>query len=133
GPARALVEGTAGCSTFLAGLIEREADWLRAALDTPPEDTLAATLAAMPAEGTAALADSLRIARGRVALLTALADLGGAWGLAEVTGALTALADHAVGLGLAALVAEEIARGKIPGATEADIAEAAGMFVLAMG
>ncbi|HRO12318.1 MAG TPA: bifunctional [glutamine synthetase] adenylyltransferase/[glutamine synthetase]-adenylyl-L-tyrosine phosphorylase, partial [Amaricoccus sp.] len=133
GPARALVEGTAGCSTFLAGLIEREADWLRAALDTPLEDTLAATLAAMPAEGTAALADSLRIARGRVALLTALADLGGAWGLAEVTGALTALADHAVGLGLAALVAEEIARGKIPGATEADIAEAAGMFVLAMG
>ena len=87
----------------------------------------------MPAEGTAALADSLRVARGRAALLVALADLGGAWGLAEVTGALTALADRAVQLGLTALVAEEIARGKLPGVTEADIPEAAGMFVLAMG
>ncbi|HET9069039.1 MAG TPA: bifunctional [glutamine synthetase] adenylyltransferase/[glutamine synthetase]-adenylyl-L-tyrosine phosphorylase, partial [Amaricoccus sp.] len=80
-----------------------------------------------------ALADSLRIARGRTALLVALADLGGAWGLGEVTHALTALADRAVGLGLTALVAEEFARGKLPGVTEDDIPEAAGMFVLAMG
>ncbi|HET9067407.1 MAG TPA: glutamine-synthetase adenylyltransferase, partial [Amaricoccus sp.] len=99
-PARALLEGAAGCSAFLAGLIEREADWLRAALDTAPEEALAGILAGMPAEGTAALADSLRIARGRTALLVALADLGGAWGLGEVTHALTALADRAVGLGL---------------------------------
>ena len=27
-PVRALLEGTAGCSTFLGGLILREADWL---------------------------------------------------------------------------------------------------------
>ena len=63
----------------------------------------------------------------------ALADLGGAWALTQVTHALTALADRAVQLGLAALVAEEIARGKLPGATPADIPDAAGMFVLAMG
>ena len=36
-------------------------------------------------------------------------------------------------LGLTALVAEEIARGKLPGVTADDAAEAAGMFVLAMG
>ena len=41
GPARELLEGTAGCSPFLAGLILREADWLRAALDRPPEASFA--------------------------------------------------------------------------------------------
>jgi glutamate-ammonia-ligase adenylyltransferase len=132
-PVRALLEGAAGCSGFLAGLIAREADWLEQALAAPPEATLAATLAAMPAETVAGLADTLRIARRRTALLVALADLGGAWGLAEVTAALTDLADRAVQLGLTALVAEEIARGKLPGVTEADRAEAAGMFVLALG
>jgi glutamate-ammonia-ligase adenylyltransferase len=50
-----------------------------------------------------------------------------------VTAALTALADRAVQLGLAGLVAEEIARGKLPGVEAADAAEAAGMFALAMG
>ncbi len=133
GPARALLEGTAGCSGFLAGLIEREADWLRAALDQPPEAAFAAVLAAMPADGVAALGDSLRVARRRAALLIALADLGGAWGLGEVTEALSALADRAVQLGLEALVAAEIGRGKLPGCSEADVPEAAGMFVLAMG
>ncbi len=133
GPARSLLEGTAGCSSFLAGLIRREADWLRQALAEPPEATFAAILAAMPADDAAALADSLRVARRRAALLIALADLGGAWDLAEVTEALSALADRAVQLGLEALVAAEIARGKLPGCTEADIPEAAGMIALAMG
>ena len=87
----------------------------------------------MPADGVAALADALRVARRRAALLIALADLGGAWDLAAVTGALSALADRAVQLGLEALVAAEIARGKLPGVTEAEIPEAAGMFALAMG
>ncbi len=132
-PVRALLEGTAGCSTFLGGLIAREADWLEAALAAPPEETMAAILAAMPAESSAALADSARVAKRRTALLAALADLGGAWDLAAVTGALTALADRATHLGLTALVADEVARGKLPGVTQADIPEAAGMFVLAMG
>ena len=133
GPPRALLEGTAGCSGFLAGLIEREADWLREALATPPEDTFAHILAAMPADGVSALSDSLRVARRRAALLIALADLGGVWGLGQVTGALSDLADRAVELGLLALVAEEHARGKLPGVGEDDLADAAGMFVLAMG
>ncbi len=133
GPARELLEGTAGCSTFLANLMQREAEWLRAALAEPPEASFAALLEAMPAEGAAALSDSLRIARRRAALLVALADLGGAWDLGAVTGALSRLADRAVQLGLEALVAAEIARGKLPGCTEADVPEAAGMFVIAMG
>ncbi len=132
-PVRALLTGAAGCSTYLAGLMEREADWLRAALATPPEASLAAILAEAGDDDLAALPAALRIAKRRTALLVALADLGGAWDLAEVTGALTRLADRAVEAALTALVAAEIARGKLPGVTEADIADAAGMFVLAMG
>ncbi len=133
GPARELLEGAAGCSIFLAGLIAREADWLRQALAGSPEDGFAAILAAMPADDVPALATSLRVARGRAALLIALADLGGVWELDDVTHALSDLADRAVQLGLEALVAAEIARGKLPGVTEADVADAAGMFVIAMG
>ena len=41
---RALLTGTAGCSPYLAGLMEREAEWLREALAAPPEASLAAIL-----------------------------------------------------------------------------------------
>ncbi|MFT3972919.1 MAG: bifunctional [glutamine synthetase] adenylyltransferase/[glutamine synthetase]-adenylyl-L-tyrosine phosphorylase [Amaricoccus sp.] len=130
--ARELLAGTAGCSGFLGGLMEREAAWLRRALGEPPEAMLAETLAAMEVEGVAALGPAVRVARRRVALLVALADLGGVWGLGEVTGALSALADRATGLGLSALVAEEAARGRLPG-VGVDDAEAGGVFVLGMG
>ena len=130
---RALLTGTAGCSPYLAGLMEREAEWLREALAAPPEASLAAILDEAGGEDLAALPARLRIAKRRAALLVALADLGGVWELGEVTGALTRLADRAVQAGLRALVAAEIARGKLPGVTEADISDAAGMFVLAMG
>ena len=78
-PARELLAGAAGCSTILAGLMRREADWLRAALAEPPEAAMAAILAAMPAEGVgrarrapprrqrrAALADRARRPRRRL-------------------------------------------------------------------
>ena len=131
--ARDLLSGTAGCSGFLAGLMEREADWLRDALARAPEDVLAETLDAMRVQGVGSLSVAVRVARRRVALLVALADLAGAWGLGEVTGALSALADRATGLGLAALVSEEAARGKLPGVGADEGPEAGGMFVLGMG
>ncbi|MBP7001041.1 bifunctional [glutamine synthetase] adenylyltransferase/[glutamine synthetase]-adenylyl-L-tyrosine phosphorylase [Amaricoccus sp.] len=128
--ARELLAATAGCSPYLGGLMRRDPDWLRAALAAPPEETLAALLAAAdPADP----ARSLREGKRRVALLAALADLGGAWDLDAVTGALTAFADRAVATALTAALTAEIARGKLPGVTEADLADAAGLFVLAMG
>lgn len=130
---RALISGTAGCSPYLAGLMEREADWLAPALAGAPEDALAAELARVAAEPGEALGSELRRAKRRLALLTALADLGGVWPLETVTGALTQLADAAVDLAMKHFVAEEIRRGKIPGAGPDDIATAAGMVALAMG
>jgi len=130
---RPLIAGTAGSSPYLRNLMTREADWLRVALSLSPETALASVLAALDAVPPDRLAVALRQAKRRVALLSALADLGGVWPLEDVTGALTSLADRAVDLGLKALVEGEIRRGKLPGQGPDDLASAAGMVVLAMG
>ncbi|MBD3787988.1 MAG: glutamine-synthetase adenylyltransferase, partial [Sphingomonadales bacterium] len=130
---RDLIAGTAGCSPFLAGVLAREADWLGPALAGAPEAALEAALAPLPETPLDQLGEALRAAKRRVAALTALADLGGVWPLETVTGALTRLADLAVDLAIRRLVAEEIRRGKIPGARPEDAETAAGMVALAMG
>jgi len=129
----ALLQGAAGCSPFLRGVMLAEPVWLRQALAGEPEAALDDLLQPLAGLETEALADGLRLAKRRVSLLVALADLGGVWGLEAVTGALTRFADLAVDLGLKRLVADEIRRGKLPGAVPEDAATGAGMFVLAMG
>lgn len=127
-----LLRGTAGSSPYLAGLIAKESDWLGPALDDP-ESAMAQVLSEAGALAHDALAGGLRRAKRRVALLTALADLGGVWPLETVTQYLTDLADLSVSACLRRLVGAEIARGKVPGMTEADAELAAGMVALAMG
>ena len=127
-----LIDGAAGCSPYLAGLIAREAAWLPGALDDP-EAALAATLADIGHCAPDALGSALREAKRRVALLAALADLAGVWPLMTVTGALTQLADTATDAALRACVGAEIRRGKLPGASAADAGIAGGMVALAMG
>lgn len=128
-----VISGTAGCSPYLKGLMEREEAWLRAALSRAPEAAMAEVLddlGAVPLDGLGA---ALRQAKRRVALLTGLADVSGVWTLESVTGALSDLADRAVDLALKRLVADEIRRGKLPGATPDDAETAGGMFALSMG
>ena len=128
----ALIAATAGCSPYLRSLMLREADWLAQAL-VSPEAELDAVLAGLEEIAPDGLALALRQAKRRVALLAGLCDLGGIWPLEVVTGALTRLADRAVHLALTTRVAEEIRRGKLPGATPDDAATAGGMVALAMG
>ncbi|MGR3660877.1 MAG: glutamine-synthetase adenylyltransferase, partial [Paracoccaceae bacterium] len=133
GDVREVLIGAGGSSPFLKGLMERDADWLREVLAEAPELSLDRVLAEVSALEPTALAAGLRLAKRRVALLTALCDLGGVWPLGTVTGALTRLADLAVDRAVKTLVAAEIDRGKLPEMGEADKASAAGMSVLAMG
>ncbi|MEH6776549.1 MAG: glutamine-synthetase adenylyltransferase, partial [Cereibacter changlensis] len=86
-----LLSATAGCSPFLRGLMLREDGWLRPAMSLAPETALSDVLTPLGDLPLADLGAGLRIAKRRVALLTALADLGGVWPLETVTGALTAL------------------------------------------
>jgi [glutamine synthetase] adenylyltransferase / [glutamine synthetase]-adenylyl-L-tyrosine phosphorylase len=129
----ALLAGTAGCSPYLASLLKREQPWLEGALSIDPAQAVAQELAELDGVALTDLSARMRRAKRRVALLAALADLGGVWGLDQVTGALTDLADRATHVALVALVADEIRRGKLPGMGPEDAATAAGMVVLAMG
>ncbi len=129
---RGLIAGAAGCSPHLAGLLRRDGAWLASVLDTP-EQGRDAELNAIAGLSLADLPTGLRQAKRRIALLTAVADLGGVWSLQDVTGALSHLADHAVDVALKRLVGAEIERGKLPGLGQDDIATAGGMVSLAMG
>ncbi|MBL8563607.1 MAG: glutamine-synthetase adenylyltransferase [Gemmobacter sp.] len=128
-----LIQGTAGCAPYLKGLMEKEEDWLRPALAEAPEQVLAAEFVRLRALPPDQLAQGLRQGKRRVAVLTALADLGGVWPLETVTAALSDLADLATDLALKAFTADEIRRGKLPGAVPEDAETAGGMFALAMG
>ncbi|HRO15387.1 MAG TPA: glutamine-synthetase adenylyltransferase [Paracoccus sp. (in: a-proteobacteria)] len=128
---RALVEGAAGCSPYLAGLIAHESAWLVSSLAHP--EVVACETRGFESLSAADLGPALRRAKRRVALWTALADLGGVWTLEQVTGALTDLADRATDLALRAHVADEIRRGKLPASREGAAPDAGGIFALAMG
>ena len=127
-----VIEGVGGCSPYLKTLAEKENIWLPEALEAPE-----AALDKVAAEVTEATPDqmpnALRQAKRRVALLTGLADLAGVWPLEEVTGQLTRFADLSVDLALRTTIGAEIRRGKLPGMTEDNLHDAAGMVVLAMG
>ena len=128
-----VIEGTAGSSPYLAGLIEREAEWLRGALAGAPEAAINDLLAEADALSGGETGTGLRRLKRRAALLIALADLAGVWSLEAATGALTRFADAAVNSALRAALAPELARGRIPGQGEDDLADAAGLAVIAMG
>ncbi|MDM7459187.1 MAG: glutamine-synthetase adenylyltransferase [Paracoccus sp. (in: a-proteobacteria)] len=124
---REVVAGAAGSSPYLAELIRKEAQWL--AGDVLHDDVVRRETEGFETLSAADLAVMLRRTKRRVALLSALADLGGAWPLEQVTGVLSDLADRAVDLALRVHVADERRRGKLP-QSEAD---AGGIFALAMG
>ncbi len=132
-PLRDLIVGAGGSSPFLKTLIERERDWAVQVLDSPPEAARDAVLAGVEALDEPALKSGLREARRRIALLTALADLGGVWSLEEVTGTLTAFADAAVDRTIVCLVEALVRRGKLPAPKEGTTTRAGGMVAIAMG
>lgn len=128
-----LLAGAAGCSPYLQGLIVKEAVWMNGLLQGTPEEGFANAVKGLDGYASDQLGSALRQAKRRVALIVALADLGGIWPLETVTGVLTIFADLAVNLCLKALIGDEIRRGKLPGATAQDAETGAGMVVLAMG
>ena len=130
---QALLAGAGGCSPYLKSLMEKERDWCEQALSGDPDAALTEVLSDTREIAPDVLGPGLRRAKRRVALLAGLADLGGAWSLEEVTGALTRLADLACQKAITASVAREIARSRIPGARAEDAATGAGMVAIAMG
>lgn len=126
-----LIGGAAGSSQYLAGLLVKESDWLKEALTHSPDEAFKAVL--NDAGAAENMARSLRVAKGRAALLIALADLGGLWDLDQVTDALTRLADRSISVGLSHLVQAEFERGKLPMCGEQDLETDCGLSVIGMG
>ncbi|WP_170564389.1 glutamine-synthetase adenylyltransferase [Ruegeria atlantica] len=127
-----LIAGAAGSSPYLKSLIDHEKDWLSAALHQP-DDALADVLRVARELPPDQLKPGLRLAKRRMALLTALADLAGAWPLEKVTAALTDFGALAADVAAKAEIANLIRRGKLPGMGPEDVETAAGMIILAMG
>ncbi len=90
---------------FLKGLIRSRPATLARLADTGPQAALAAALAAAGDAGQPIM-PRLRTARRDVALITALADLAGLWGLEQVTAALSDFTDLAIDAAIAAALAE---------------------------
>ncbi|MEM7644721.1 MAG: glutamine-synthetase adenylyltransferase [Pseudomonadota bacterium] len=95
-----LIEGSAGCSAYLGGLMRKERDWMSDIWDSAPEDVLADIVAEVGAiDGDPGAA--LRQAKRRAALLVGLCDLGGVWPVMEATWHWTHFADACVRAALA--------------------------------
>ncbi|WP_170329092.1 glutamine-synthetase adenylyltransferase [Ruegeria arenilitoris] len=127
-----LIAGAAGSSPYLKGLIEHERDWLPQALQQP-DQALSEVMGAAKSLPPDQLKPGLRRAKRQMALLTALADLAGAWPLEKVTAALTDFGALAADVAAKAEIATLIRRGKLPGMGPDDVETAAGMIILAMG
>jgi glutamate-ammonia-ligase adenylyltransferase len=132
-----LLECLFGNSPFLGqvALDERAffVDFARAGPDAAFETTLALLRRQDPAAEADAVMRTLRIAKRRAALAIALADIGGLWSLERVTGALSTLADAAVGLAVGHLlrVGHEAGHLGLPDPRKPETA--CGLAVLAMG
>ena len=97
---RAMLEALGGGSPFLSDLLLREHATAVQIMREGPDAALARVDADLqrlqPAMSRAPLAAALRAAKRRTALITAIADIGGLWGLARMTAALSWLAETAL-------------------------------------
>lgn len=122
-------------SPYLFGLARRWPDLLRGVLENGPDARLAEVLTRT--DGLSGGADEvrapLRRLKGELHLLTALADLGGAWSLDRVTDALSRFADASARAALRAVAHDQRERGKLIGPPDHPGGPIPGLFGLAMG
>ena len=133
----ALLACLGGNSPYLADLARQEPEAVRAIMTHGPDavcDLALGRLAPVPPTlGRAATSALLRTAKRQVALAAAVADIGGAWNLDQVTGALSDLAEGALRIGAAHLLRTAHDRGELVLPHPAAPARGAGFTVLAMG
>ncbi|WP_308914879.1 glutamine-synthetase adenylyltransferase [Jannaschia sp. LMIT008] len=127
---RDLIEGTAGCSPFLAAAMTKERDWLDALWGTDPATALDDVIDVMRQSTDAARA--LRTAKRRAALVVGLADLGGIWSGARAMTQWTRFADACVAAALDAAGSRHLRRADTEQTERRRVADD-GLTVFAMG
>jgi glutamate-ammonia-ligase adenylyltransferase len=124
-------------SPYLTGLARRDparlARILKADPDTRLEALLAETAAIAEEPDSEIAAKRLRQAKAELHLTTALADLGGVWGLDQVTGALARFADVALEAAFCVAARAEAERGKLVMPSDDAHGPVPGLFCLALG
>ncbi len=75
----------------------------------------------------------LRIAKAKVALVTAIADLTGKWDLTKITRSLNEFAEHALKVSVRCLLNDAVEKGDLDHTYKQDISENSGYVVLGMG
>lgn len=111
-----LLGGILAGSPYISALVRRDPARLARLLSQAPEDARVELIARLQrqadeADSAAALMTTLRTFKNEIALLTALADLGGVWELADVTGTLSDAADAAVQQAVRFLFRQAVASG----------------------
>jgi glutamate-ammonia-ligase adenylyltransferase len=134
----ALVAGILAHAPFLTQIMRQDPAGLVSCLTSEPEAQRDLLLAEVSAKGTAAadIAELMRLLRRfrrTMALLIALADIGGVWDVETVTAALTATADMAVRLAAEHVLRQAADLGRIRLADPAVPGEGSGLVVLALG
>ncbi len=138
GGVRTFLSGVFAGSSFLYDLADRDPRFLIAALETAPAltfDSILSRTAQQAAEAATVrdLMRSLREGKTRIALLVALADLGGVWTVDEVTAKLSEAAGLFVSLAVRFLLARAAQAGQFlpPDPAHPDLNS--GLVVLGMG
>ncbi len=136
--AQRILAGVFGNSPFLAHVAAAEPETLCAILEDGPDGPVGRALADVRALRAGAIEEAdlmraLRVAKRRVALGVALADIAGVWDLDRVTGALSDLADAALGAAAAFLLRRAAAAGVWQLADAGDPVKGSGLVVLGLG
>src|SRR6185503_17506117 len=133
----ALLASAAGNSPYLARSMLKESVFLSDLIAHGPESALATleseALAVAAEFDAAAVMRRLRLAKRRAALVIALADIGGRYGLEAVTGALTRFADACVKGALRFMLAEANRRAGRTEESPESLETTTGLVVIAMG
>ena len=127
-----------GNSPFLTQCCLREPDLLRQLLQEGPDGTFAEVEDALNRDLTAATDRSgvmraLRVAKRRVALLVAVADIAEWWSLERVTGALSRFADTALSAAARHLLSAAASSGETAPVDPQQPDHASGLIILGMG
>ncbi|HKJ60557.1 MAG TPA: bifunctional [glutamine synthetase] adenylyltransferase/[glutamine synthetase]-adenylyl-L-tyrosine phosphorylase, partial [Hyphomicrobiales bacterium] len=137
-PVRALITGILANSPYLSRLILSDPGELWNALNSDPRDyprdsANAVDAAIAECRRTDEAMKILRKGKRRLALLTALADLGGVWTVDEVTAALSDGADRLLAAAIQFLLTQAAGQGTFRPAYPDAAAHSSGYIVLGMG
>jgi len=139
-----LVTGVAGNAPFLASMMARYPEFLARIFVLGPDKCLKTELmatrqAATDARDRAQLMQALRRAKAHISLLVALADIGEAWNLDQVTQALSDFASLALEYATAHLLHQAMTKGDLPwpdneaAPATPNLARGCGYVILALG